>query len=460
MIFLYNTLTRKLEAFHPIKPKQVSMYACGPTVYWFAHIGNLRAYVFSDVLRRTLRADGFDVTLIMNITDVGHLTDDADNGEDKMLVAMRREGKTAYEIAKFYEKAFYRDLERLNIEPATKFVRATDHIDDQVKMIQQIEKNGFTYQTSDGVYFDTSKLEDYGRLSGQKLEDKKAGARIEVGEKRHAADFALWKFSPVDSKREMEWKSPWGVGFPGWHIECSAMSRKYLGVPFDIHTGGIDHIPVHHENELAQTEAADGVLEANTWMHSEFVTVDGGKMSKSLGNIYTIDDLVKRGYDPIAYRYFALGAHYRTKLNFTFEALEAAQNAFSRLRETVRTWDAPGKIGCAEYEKKFAEAMDDDLNTPKALAVVWDLVSDANLSTSAKATTLLRFNKVLGLGLEAFVGKLVAVPDEILSIVEAREQARTKKELKESDRLRDEMQANGFLVEDTPHGPVVRNVVK
>ena len=395
MLSLYNTLTRRLEEFHSIKPKKVSMYTCGPTVYWFAHIGNLRAYIFSDILRRKLGADGFDVTLIMNITDVGHLTDDADNGEDKMLVAMRREGKTAYEIAEFYTEAFYRDLERLNIEPATKFVRATDHIKEQIRMIQQIEKNGFSYQTSDGVYFDTSKLKDYGRLSGQKLEEKKAGARIEVGEKRNAADFALWKFSPAPTpsnspsgrgrgKREMEWKSPWGVGFPGWHIECSAMSRKYLDVPFDIHTGGIDHIAVHHENELAQTEAADGKLEAHVWMHSEFVTVDNGKMSKSLGNFYTIDDLVKRGYDPLAYRYFVLGAHYRTKLNFTFEALDAAQNALFRLRETVRAWDTKGKVGCAEYEKTFAEAMDDDLNTPKALAVVWDLIGDTALPKSAK----------------------------------------------------------------------------
>jgi len=447
------------------------MYTCGPTVYWFAHIGNLRAYIFSDILRRKLGADGFDVTLIMNITDVGHLTDDADNGEDKMLVAMRREGKTAYEIAEFYTEAFYRDLERLNIEPATKFVRATDHIKEQIRMIQQIEKNGFSYQTSDGVYFDTSKLKDYGRLSGQKLEEKKAGARIEVGEKRNAADFALWKFSPAPTpsnspsgrgrgKREMEWKSPWGVGFPGWHIECSAMSRKYLDVPFDIHTGGIDHIAVHHENELAQTEAADGKLEAHVWMHSEFVTVDNGKMSKSLGNFYTIDDLVKRGYDPLAYRYFVLGAHYRTKLNFTFEALDAAQNALFRLRETVRAWDTKGKVGCAEYEKTFAEAMDDDLNTPKALAVVWDLIGDTALPKSAKTASLLRIDQALGLGLSAFVGKLVVVPDEILALVEAREQARAKKEWEESDRLREEVVTKGFLVEDTPSGPIVRNVVK
>ncbi|TAK03786.1 cysteine--tRNA ligase [Patescibacteria group bacterium] len=456
MIRLYNTLTRKVEEFKPIQEGNVGIYACGPTVYWFAHVGNLRTYVFVDVLRRALSMAGLKTKLVMNVTDVGHLTDDADLGEDKMLLAMRREGKTAYDIARFYEAAFMKDLARLNVLPADAYPRATDNIPEQIDMIRRLEKNGYAYVTSDGVYFETSKLPDYGRLSGQKAEDKKAGARVDMGEKRNSTDFALWKFSPTDGKREMEWESPWGKGFPGWHIECSAMSKKFLGVPFDIHTGGIDHVPVHHENELAQTQGADGVLEANVWMHGEFLTVDGGKMSKSLGNLFTLEELVTRGFDPLAFRYFCLGAHYRTKLNFTWEALTAAQNALKRLRDTVRGWDEPGTVGCADHERAFWKAIEDDLNTPEALAALWNMVEDASLPSAAKAKSLAVFDSVFGLGLVDLVGKAIEVPDDVHMLVQAREAARKAKDWKESDRLRDEIAVRGFAVEDGANGPVIK----
>lgn len=457
MIRLHNTLTRQTEEFRPIREGKASVYSCGPTVYWFAHIGNMRAFLFSDLLNRALAYNGLEVNLVMNITDVGHLVGDADEGEDKMLVAMRREGKTAYEIAEFYAQAFFRDLERLNIRPASKYPRATDHIAEQVAMVEQLERNGFTYRTSDGVYFDTSKLPEYGRLSGQKSEDKMGGARVDLGEKKNPTDFALWKFAPEGVRREMIWPSPWGEGFPGWHLECSAMSKKYLGVPFDIHTGGIDHIPVHHENEIAQTLGAEGVAEANVWMHSEFITVDGGKMSKSLGNIYTVQDLIDRGYDPLAYRFFVLGGHYRSKINFTWEALDAAQNALGKLRATVRDWEAPA-IGCADHERRFLEAVNDDLNTPQALAVMWEMVGDEGLPSSARAESLLKFDRVLGLGLDAYVGKPVDVSPEVAALVAERETTRAAKNWAESDRLRDEIAARGFTVEDTSSGPKIRAV--
>lgn len=465
-VYFYNTLSKKKEKFEPLNPGFVRMYVCGPTVYWFAHIGNLRSYLFSDVLRRTLALNGFAVTLIMNITDVGHLTDDADEGEDKMIIAMKREGKTAYEIADFYTQTFFKDLKTLHILPATAYPKATDHIQEQINMVKKLEQNGLTYQTSDGIYFDTSKLENYGRLSGQKAEEKKAGVRVDLGEKKQLTDFALWKFShrkqdgPLTSsghlpKRQMEWDSPWGSGFPGWHIECSAMSMKYLGVPFDIHTGGIDHIAVHHENELAQTQGAEGKLQARFWMHGEYLTVNNGKMSKSLGNLYTIDDLKKNGFDPLAFRYLVLQAHYRTKLNFTFEALTAAQIALFRLYETVRDWNNPSNIS-ELYKEKFFEIMNDDLNTPNVLALMWQLVCDSSLDSSIKSATLLFFDEVLGLQVVEYIGKPLSVPVEVQQLVEKREQARQKKEFEMSDHLREQITESGFLVEDTPEGPKIR----
>lgn len=457
MIRLYNTLTRRVEEFRPIREGKASVYACGPTVYWFAHIGNMRAFLFVDLLRRTLVENGLEVTLVMNITDVGHLVGDGDEGEDKMLVAMRREGKTAYDIAEFYAQAFFRDLERLNVEPASVYPRATRHISEQIDLVEQLERNGFTYRTSDGIYFDTSKLPDYGRLSGQRADEKKAGARVELGEKRNVTDFALWKFAPEGVKREMVWPSPWGDGFPGWHVECSAMSKKYLGVPFDIHTGGIDHIPVHHENEIAQTMGADGVLEANVWLHSEFVTVDGGKMSKSLGSIFTVQDLIDRGYDPLAYRYFVLGAHYRSKLNFTWEALDAAQNAMRRLRAAVEEWpDSCASKPDSGYQERFFGALNDDVNSPQALAVLWELVGDSAPDAAVKSATITLFDRALGLGIARCVGRPPEVPSEISELAGRREDARAAKDWKEADRLRDEIASHGFSVEDTASGPKVR----
>jgi len=453
-IRLYNTLTRQKEDFKPIHEGKAGIYACGPTVYWFAHVGNFRSFIFSDILRRTLVHCGLDVTFVMNITDVGHLTDDASDGEDKMIVAMKREGKTAYEIAEFYTQEFLKDVERLNMLSADVYPRATEHIQEQIDMVVALEKKGYTYKTSDGIYFDTSKLNDYGRLSGQSAEEKMAGARIDMGEKKNPTDFALWKFSPTDAKRDMEWESPWGKGFPGWHIECSAMSAKYLDVPFDIHTGGIDHIAVHHENELAQTKGAVDALQANIWMHGEFLAVDGGKMSKSLGNLYTVDDLVEKGYDPLALRYLMLGAHYRTKLNFTFEALTAAQNALHRLRQTVRSWEKP-EGRCAGLEERFAEALADDLNTPQALAVMWELI-DSDQPTGAKAQTLLNFDEVLGLGLREYVGVPLDVPVEVQVLVDQRKTARAEKDWALSDELRDKVAAMGYVVEDTDQGQVVK----
>ncbi|MBI4598619.1 cysteine--tRNA ligase [Candidatus Uhrbacteria bacterium] len=468
MFHFYNTLTRSKEPFTPIVPGTVGIYACGPTVYWFAHIGNMRAFLFADVLRRALELEGMDVKFVMNITDVGHLTDDGDAGEDKMLVAMRREGKSAYEIAAFYTEAFLKDLERLHIEPASALTRATEHIPEQIAMIEEIERNGLAYRTSDGMYFDTSKLPAYGQLSGQASSEKLAGARVDMGEKRHATDFALWKFSypngrsfdgaqdDTASQRQMEWESPWGKGFPGWHIECSAMSKKYLGVPFDIHTGGIDHIPVHHENEIAQTLGADGVLEANVWMHAEFLIMHGGKMSKSLGNLFTLQDLVDKGYDPIAYRYLVLQAHYRTKLDFSFEALEAAQNALHRLRNVVRDWDAPVDTGCAEYEVRFFGALQDDLNTSQALAVAWEMVGDDGQPSAARGHALLRFDRVLGLGLDAYVSRPLEIPRAVRALADLREQARAAHDFAEADRLRAEILSRGFVVEDATDGWKIR----
>lgn len=460
-IRLYNTLTRSLEDLRPMTPGQVGIYACGPTVYTFVHIGNLRAYIFVDVLRRMLEVRGYTVKLVMNITDVGHLTSDEDEGDDKMLVGMRREGKSAYDIASFYTETFLFDAEALNILAADVYPKATDHIAEQIALVEALEKKGFTYQTQDGVYFDTSKLASYGRLSGQKASEKQAGARVDMGEKRNATDFALWKFAPQEAVREMIWPSPWGEGFPGWHLECSAMSAKYLGVPFDIHTGGIDHVAVHHENELAQTEGATGKLEANIWMHNEFLTVDGGKMSKSLGNAYTLTDLRGRGFDPLAFRYACLQVHYRSKMNFTWEALEAAQNALKKLRHIVRSWDRPNET---TYDKEasgailaatFFLAMEHDLDTPKALATLWKLVDDTNEPSSEKARALLKMDEVLGLGLADYVGRPLIIPEAVQALVQSREQTRTEKDWKRSDALREEIFALGFVVEDSAEGTII-----
>jgi cysteinyl-tRNA synthetase len=462
MLKLWNTESRTREAFGPISDDEVRMYSCGPTVYNRAHIGNLRGYIIWDVLRRLLISDGYSVIHAMNITDVGHLTDDGDEGEDKMVKASREQGKTAWDIAKEYEELFKKDAKDLNIvlpEPPL-LCRATEHIKEQIKLIQTLEDKGYTYITSDGVYFDTSKYPEYGKLSGQPLDEKLAGARVEASsEKKNGTDFALWKFSypngrPFDSaqddsatRRQMEWESPWGFGFPGWHAECSAMAKKYLGQPFDIHTGGVDHIPVHHENEIAQSVCAYSVPLANFWIHNEFITVDGQKMSKSLGNFYSLDDCREHGIDPLALRYFYLGAHYRQKLNFTWESAQAAQNALNKLRSTAREWDAPSDISL-EYDDHFMAEIMDDINTASALGVLWDMVNDTELDSSVKSATLKRWDGILGLGLTESIAKPLEIPENVTAIADRRWEARSNKDWDVADALRMELENLGWLMED------------
>ncbi len=332
---LFDTYSRSMREFIPLKPGEVGLYTCGPTVYDYAHIGNLRTYIFEDVLRRVLEFNGYHVKHVMNITDVGHLVSDADTGEDRMEKGSRRTGMTAWDIAELYTNEFKQDMHRLNIQEPSVWCKATDHIQDQIDLIRCIQENGFTYPTSDGIYFDTSKLSDYGHLARKDIEGLQAGARIEMGEKRNPTDFALWKFSPAGQNRQMEWDSPWGVGFPGWHIECSAMSAKYLGDFFDIHCGGEDHISVHHTNEIAQTQACYGTRLANFWMHGYFLQIDESRMGKSVGNFLRVQTLMERGYDPLAWRYFCLNANYRAKLNFSWEGVEGAHISLNRLRSAV-----------------------------------------------------------------------------------------------------------------------------
>lgn len=429
------------------------MYCCGPTVYQRAHIGNLRAYLMEDLLRRTLESiEGYEVKHVMNITDVGHLVSDSDEGDDKMEKSAREQGKDAWEIAKEYEALFLDDVKVLNILKPSVTPRATECIQDQVDLIELLEQKGVTYKTSDGIYFDTSKMPDYGKLSGQRLEDKQEGARVETNqEKQNPSDFALWKFSPMDDKRQMEWVSPWGVGFPGWHIECSAMSHKELGQPFDIHCGGVDHIPVHHENEIAQSEMAYGAPYVNHWMHVEFLMVDNQKMSKSLGNVYNLDQVKEKGIDISALRLFFLGAQYRTKQNFTWEAVQGVQNAYEKLTRAIRSWDEAGTQGIGELEVEFRDAIEDDLNTPKALAVLWKLV-DSNHDTASKRSSLQFMDRILGLGIADLKPEVIDVPNDIKLLADQRLIAKQEKNWSESDRLRDEILLKGWIVLDTKDG--------
>lgn len=451
---LYDTYTRSLRDFEPLKPGEVGLYTCGPTVYDYAHIGNLRTYIFEDVLRRTLEFNHYRVKHVMNITDVGHLTSDADTGEDRMEKGSRRTGKSAWEIAELYTNEFKADMRRLNILEPTIWCKATEHIQDQIDFIRCIEEHGYTYRTSDGIYFDTSKLPDYGYMARLDIEGLQAGARIEMGEKRHPTDFALWKFSPKDQKRQMEWESPWGVGFPGWHIECSAMSAKYLGPFFDIHCGGEDHINVHHTNEIAQTEACYGTRLANFWMHGYFLQIDEERMGKSVGNFLRVQTLMDRGYDPLAWRYFCLNANYRSKLSFSWEGVEGANTSLNRLRQAVYEWgeaDEPDQT----YLDRFTEAINDDLNMPRALAVTWELVR-SDLPKGVKKATILEFDRVLGLGLETWVPEEAEIPEHIASMVEARQIARAEKRWQDADTLRNEILQAGYEIEDTPQGPRVK----
>ncbi len=457
MLTLWNTTSRSLEEFKPIKKGEVGLYTCGPTVYNPATIANFRTYIFEDVLKRTLELFGNKVHHVMNITDVGHLVGDGDMGEDKVEREAAKTGKSAWDIAKMYEQRFEADAVRLNIQlPQGKDrPHATDYIQEQIDLVKTLEEKGYTYKTSDGIYFDTSKFPAYGNFSGQKMEEKEAGARVEVNdEKKHPADFALWKFSlstSSGSKRQMEWESPWGTGFPGWHVECSAMSRSLLGQPFDIHCGGVDHIPVHHENEIAQSEAAypDETPMAHYWLHGEFLLVNGGRMGKSEGNAYTVDDLITKGFDPIAYRYYCLGTHYRSKLNFTWEGMEGAQNALHKLRAAVR--NLPDAGSDPFVPPVFAEAIEEDLNTSKGLAAMWELLG-SSVSDEEKARSIRSMDQVLGLGLSEILGKKIEAPTDVIALAEERFEVRKNKDWAKSDELRDAIKAKGWIVEDTKDG--------
>ena len=448
---IYNTLSRSTEEFKPIKKGKVGLYTCGPTVYNYAHIGNLRTYIFEDILKRVLEYNKYKVKHIMNITDVGHLTDDADAGEDKMEKGAAREGKSAWDIAKFYTNAFKKDLADLNILEPNKFTKATDNIKEQIALVKKLEKKGFTYQTSDGIYFDTSKLPDYGKLAQLSKQELKAGVRVDMGEKKNPTDFALWKFSPIGEKRQMEWKSPWGIGFPGWHIECSAMAEKYLGQPFDIHCGGIDHVPVHHTNEIAQSEAANDKPLANYWMHGEFLVLDGAKMSKSSGDFLTLEVLKNKNFSPLAYRYLLLQTHYRKQLTFSWDAVQAAQNGLEHLYNAARELPKKNEKSAA-LEKEFLNYINNDLDIAGALALIWTAIKQKSIDLP----TLLKFDTVLGLEIKKHLKvKVVPVSDEITKLIAARDAARQNKNWSESDTLRTQIESLGYTVEDTPQGTKV-----
>jgi cysteinyl-tRNA synthetase len=460
---LYNSLNRRKEEFIPIQAQQVGLYTCGPTVYNFAHIGNLRTYIFEDILKRVLLYNGYRVKHVMNITDVGHLTGDRDMGEDKMEQGAQREGRSAWEIAEFYTRAFKDDITRLNILEPDIWVKATDTIDDQIALIRTLEEKGYTYQTADGIYFDTTKFAEYTKLSHQDIESLQEGARVEKNpEKRNPTDFALWKFSPADVRRQMEWNSPWGIGFPGWHIECSAMSMKYLGDQLDIHCGGADHIDVHHTNEIAQSEAATGRKFFNFWMHGAFLIIAGGKkMAKSEGNFLTLENaFIKPGINPLVYRFAAFQTHYRKPMEHSGESVQAARNGLQHLQNQVRqvTQNAAGKTAAVSeaYKSKFLAEINDDLNMPRAMAVVQEVLK-SQLADAEKLATILSFDRVLGLDLDR-VDQAEALPADVQELVEARRAARAAKEWAASDRLRDAIQALGYTVQDTPAGmQVIKN---
>ena len=452
-IYFYNTLTKKKELFKTIEPGMVKIYSCGPTVYKDATIGNMRTNLFQDTLRRVLKYNGYELKHVMNITDVGHLVSDGDEGEDKMLKSAREEHKTPMEIAEHYTKLFFKDLERLNIEKPEVVCKATEHIKEMLELVEKIMERGYAYETSTAIYFDVSKLDEYGILSGINLREQKAGARIEVDpEKRNPYDFALWIKAPENHL--MKWDSPWGPSYPGWHIECSAMSTKYLGEVFDIHTGGIDLIPTHHENEIAQSKGACGKIPAHYWMHGEYLLINGGKMSKSLGNVYLMDDIINRGYDPLVYRLFNFSCHYKGKLNFTWDGIEAASVSLNRLREGYQKHlngtDNVSDDIINDMENRFHQAINDDLNMPLAMSVVWEAVKYPEKSPEI-AQLLEKFDTVLGIKITEKKEEQ-QVPQEILDLVEQRKSARNEKNWAESDRLRDLIIEKGYNIKDTKDG--------
>lgn len=459
----YNTASRKKETFTlPNGVEAVRMYCCGPTVYHFAHIGNLRTYIFEDFLVRTLEYYGYKVNHIVNITDVGHLTSDADTGDDKMEKGAAREGKSVWDIAKFYTDAFMQDIDRLNIKQPTRWTRATEHIKEQIDLVKVLEEKGFTYRTSDGIYFDSLKFPRYADFARLDVENLRKGSRIDMGEKHNATDFALWKFSPTDKKRAMEWDSPWGVGFPGWHIECSAMAMKYNGPTLDIHCGGSDHIRVHHTNEIAQSECANGVQFSRFWMHGEFLRLDGAKMSKSSGEFLTLSLLIEKGFNPLDYRYFALGSHYRNYLNFSYESMESAKEALKSLHK--KTDPLIGKATKIESKKalaiqaEFKDAIGDDLNMPRALGILNTMLK-SDLDDGEKAALVFDMDKVFGLKLNEkrkdYAPKSESKnidAQKIEALIEQRNAARANKNWAESDRIRNELDAMGVIIKDSKSG--------
>lgn len=469
MLKLFNTLSRTKEEFVPIEPGKVRMYSCGPTVYNFMHIGNLRTFFFEDILVRVLKYNGYEVKYIMNITDVGHLVSDSDEGDDKMEKSAKQLGKSVWDIAQFYTDAFLNDIKRMNILPPDKYTKATDYIRQQIDMVKCLEEKGYTYITNDGVYYDTSKFPDYGKLARLDIKGLQEGARVEFSdEKKNITDFALWKFSPKDKKREMEWESPWGEGFPGWHIECSAMSKAELGDHFDIHASAIDHIPIHHTNEIAQSEACNGVKYVNYWIHGDFLDMGSEKMSKSLGNFVTLQTLIDKGYDPLDYRYFLLMAHYRKKLKFSNEAMEAARSGYKNLKNRINNLrakdqlngDAIDDISVGEWRNKFLNVINDDLNMPEAMAVMWDMLRDGKLSSAEKLNLAYDFDRIFGLELDVIKEETTGmeIPDEINSLAGQRSEAKKNKNFKLADELRDRIREKGFEILDKKDGTEIKKI--
>lgn len=449
---IYNTLTRKKEEFKPIHDKSVGIYSCGPTVYWYQHIGNLRSYVAWDILKRVLYFNGFDVKHVINVTDVGHLTSDADTGEDKVEKAAKKEHKTAKEITSHYFEVFRNDLNKINVIEPDYWPKATENIKEQIELVKKLEEKGYTYRTSDGVYFDTSKLEDYGKLARLKKQGLKAGKRINLGEKKNKTDFALWKFSEKPGIRQQEWESPWGIGYPGWHIECSVMSSKYLGEQFDIHTGGQDHIPVHHTNEIAQSETAFGKKPwVRYWLHSAWLLFKGDKFSKSKGEILKLSDLEEKGYEPLEYRYLCLTTHYRKPLDFSFDKMDDAKNSYQRLKNIISEISDDKKEN-EKYLEKFKEKINDDLNTPEALQVLWEFIRDEK--AEGKYQTIKKMDEALGLDL--LKKEKTEIPEEIQKLAGEREEARKNKDFEKADELRDKIKKKGFIVEDTEKGARIK----
>ncbi len=443
---VYNTLTRKKEVFKPIHKGKVGLYSCGPTVYSYQHIGNLRTYISNDILKRVLQFDRYNVKHVINVTDVGHLTSDADTGEDKIEKAAKRERKTAKQISNYYLKIFRQDLKKLNIIEPDVWPRATQHIKEQIELIKILEKKRYTYKTSDGIYFDTSKLKDYGKLAKLDLKKLKAGKRISVGEKKNPTDFALWKFSKKPGTRQQEWKSPWGIGFPGWHLECSVMSSKYLGKQFDIHTGGQEHIPIHHTNEIAQSEAVFGKKPwVKYWIHFGWLLFHREKVSKSRGGLYTISELEKKGFNPLSFRYLTLTTHYRKPLNFTLKNLEKAKESYQRLKNIISEIRDDKKTN-TKYLEEFEGAINDDLYMPHALRILWKLLRDKK--APGKLRTIKEMDKVFGL--DILKKEKIQIPEKIKHLANQREKLRRKKDFKKSDEIRKKINKLGYIIEDKP----------